>query len=272
MFKLDNSRNQSTRRNLNRIDYRELNSTGRVIRREEEVYVPETHIPETYNSQLSALEEANISLQLDQLSIIEMPSNNEVEANILIQEIEDIIDENPITPDSTVDVNAAVVKLQELRTSLRRYDILLKAENQTQNLVRQIACTLINVKEYIKNSKDCKSKLDLQQIKKNNDEASRKECSKLFVIADLQRILSELITDFSINLGDLTDTELLQLKTDLSSKNELVNKIAQKYELILQTSFNTAEVLLDVQNIGHSYEKLIQIKLCKKVTLITAKS
>lgn len=65
---------------------------------------------------------------------------------------------------------------------------------------------------------------------------------------------------------------MLQLKTDLSSKNELVNKIAQKYELILQTSFNTAEVLLDVQNIGHSYEKLIQIKLCKKVTLITAKS
>ena len=48
-------------------------------------------------SQLPTADELNLTLKLDQLSLNEMPSNNAVEASVLIQEIEDVIDENPIT-------------------------------------------------------------------------------------------------------------------------------------------------------------------------------
>ena len=171
-----------------------------------------------------------------------------------------MIDENPVTSHQIINNEATVFKLQEMRTSLRRYEILLKKENLQQDLINQVACTLSSVKEYIKSSNDCKQKAELLQNKHSYQETCHKERSILFVISDVQRIIAELINNFSVDLEALTDAELLQLKSDLSSKCELVNKAAQKYELILQTPFTKAEMLIDVKHIGDQYENLIQLK------------
>ena len=189
-----------------------------------------------------------------------MQSNSEVEATILLRDIEDLIDENPVTSHQIINNEATVFKLQEMRTSLRRYEKLLKKENLQQDLINQVACTLSSVKEYIKSSNDCKQKAELLQNKHSYHETCHKERSMLFVISDIQRIIAELINNFSVDLEALTDAELLQLKSDLSSKCELVNKAAQKYELILQTPFTKAEMLIDVKHIGDQYENLIQLK------------
>ena len=239
-------------RRKDRIDHRRLNSTGRIVTLEQE---------DTYTPQLSFHDKFNISQHFNQFSLREeMQSNSEVEATILLRDIEDLIDKNPVTSHQIINNEATVFKLQEMRTSLRGYEILLKKENLQQDLINQVACTLSSVNKFIKSSNDCKQKAELLQNKYSYHETCHEERSMLFVISDVQRIIAELINNFSVDLEALTDAELLQLKSDLSSKCELVNKAAQKYELILQTPFTKAEMLIDVKHIGDQYENVIQLK------------
>ena len=141
-----------------------------------------------------------------------------------------------------------------------RFEYALKTESNNQEILKQITQTFSIIKEYVKNAKDCKHKISIVQTKQLTDESCRKERSTIFMIADLRRSIGELINDFSIDLGLLTDTELIQLKAELSSKSDQLIKASEKYELILQTPFTKAEILLDVKNLGHEYEKMIKCK------------
>eukprot|EP00794_Sanderia_malayensis_P012202 gene12202-13458_t len=188
------------------------------------------------------------------------PSATEVETLLLLQEIEDVIDESPVDFVSIEEVDSAVLKLQEQRMSLRRYDILLKSETSDSDLLAKISDTLMKIKEYIKCSKDRKQKLNLLQTKQLHEEAFRRERSTLFVITDLRRIITDLINDFRIVLEKLTDIELLQLKSELPVKCELMNKAAKKYELILQTPLSDADLLTEVKDIGEQYELMTKMK------------
>ena len=244
-----------SKRNINRIDYHQLDSTGQRITLEENQSNPS-------NNLLSLQEELDISKQLDQLSLDdEMSTQNiEIEAIIVIQEVKDMIDENPILPEQIDDNVATLNRLQELRNSLHRFDIILKNKDKNQELLQQIKETLVIIKDYIKESKECKQKLNLTQIKQLNEELCRKERSRVFTIADLRYTMTELSNQFQIKLNTLTDSELLQLKSDYSSKSAQLNKAAEKYELLLQTPFTKAETLLEVKNLGEQYESLLKLK------------
>ena len=58
----------------------------------------------------------------------------------------------------------------------------------------------------------------------------------------------------------MSDSELMQCKKDLPMKNEQINKIAQKYEVILQTPIQNAEMLMEVKDVDHQYERLSKSK------------
>ena len=60
----------------------------------------------------------------------------------------------------------------------------------------------------------------------------------MFVISDLQRLIKTLI-----------DAELLQIKKDTLTRCDLVNKTAEKYELVLKFPLTKADMLMEVKNI-----------------------
>ena len=101
--------NNRSKRNVNRIDYHQLDSTGQRIILEESVSNP--------SNNLSLQEELHISKQLDQLSLNDDMStkNIEIEVIIVVQEIKDLVDKNPILPEQIDDNTTLKSRLQELR-------------------------------------------------------------------------------------------------------------------------------------------------------------
>ena len=93
------------------------------------------------------------------------------------RDIEDLIDENPITSTQMTGNEAVFPRLQDMRTTLRRYKIILKADPQQHELINQIARTLSYIKEYIKSSNNCKQKVNLLQSKQSEQETYQKERS-----------------------------------------------------------------------------------------------
>lgn len=84
-------------RRAERIDYQKLNSTG-------ERHSKQQTTVESYQSSISPdtetqLAELELSHVFEQLSLVEMPTDHIIEANVIIEEIADIIDENPIYSD-----------------------------------------------------------------------------------------------------------------------------------------------------------------------------
>ena len=134
-------------------DYKELNLSGKI---------------RPVDNPLLA-EEPNI----DQSSQIKMATPELViETTIAIEEVEDLIDENPVHYNTS---NLQVIeKLCTLRNSLRRKDIQLKDENQL-HLADSIKMSLANSKDYIKSAKDCKVKDNLAETKKAEEAAAFKK-------------------------------------------------------------------------------------------------
>ena len=90
-----------SRRNKPRINYSILNSTGNIVHQTEYTSSPE-----------------DLSIQLDQLTLEEMPSSVVINTQVLIQEVFDIIDENPIHIGA--DYTGIVKKLTEIRQTIRK--------------------------------------------------------------------------------------------------------------------------------------------------------
>ncbi len=234
------------RRHLPRIDYRVLDSTGEVTR---------------LNSELSPQEEQDISFQFNQLTLKSpdrMTTNIKIETNVLIQEVLDVIDENPIYKNASLD--STIQKLCDLRNTIRQNDILMKDGNQSHELTDPLGQALLDIKMYIKEANEHKHKGNLGRSKNESEAAVCKERSALFTTNEIIRNIKELEMDFSVKPDTVTDVELIQLKTELSSQNQRVRGIAQQYESILQTPVNIAEILHGIKEIGEHYEVLVNMK------------
>ena len=240
----------TSRRNQPRLNYKLFNSTG------ERSDASQPTINTDFVEELH-----DVSSQLNQLSIADMPvtSNLMNETTIDLEEIQDYIDENPIHPDYAANFNNVIEKLGELRLSLRRKDMQLKADDNHE-LSERIVETLANIKDYIKNAKDCKVKTELAQNKQATNITTFKERSTLFAIDDIKFVINELQKDFDKSITDMTNAELIQSKKDLPTKIDQIHKISQKYETILQTPITKSEILMGVQEIGKKYEHLLHSK------------
>ena len=105
-----------SKRNSRRIDYKALNSTGQSIER---IATPE-----------------EISTQPNQPQVAEMPSQTVININVLIQDVEDTIDENPV--EIGADYQDVIQRLVELRRSIRGSEQTLFAETPDPMLTESI--------------------------------------------------------------------------------------------------------------------------------------
>ena len=106
----------------------------------------------------------------------------------------------------------------------------------------------------------CKSKLNLAQTRLANESTASKERSTCFAIEDISYKIIELQKEFDKSFDDLSDAELLQMKSDLPMQIDQLNKISKKYESILQIPIQKAETLKDSKYIGENYENLLRSK------------
>ena len=72
--------------------------------------------------------------------------------------------------------------------------------------------------------------------------------------------INELQRDFDKPINEMSDSELIQCKKDLPMKNGQINKISQKYEVILQTPIQNTEMLMEIKEVGQKYEHLTKSK------------
>ena len=230
-----------SKRITRRINYKELHSTGQIIHEEDN---------ESLSDQLS-----NLSLQED-LAMAKM-SSLVVDVRVLIEEIKDVIDENPIQGSLIDDVDASIIKLEELRITIRQKNLQFsKEENNDKELGISINDAITSVKQYIKTAKEYKTKSNLAQLKISTDVAKRNERSITFALEDLHQNIIELEEELCCNISDTSDMQLLRLKSDSHIISNRIFKLSQKYEQLLQSPIHNAEMLISIQEIGNKYVKL----------------
>lgn len=221
-----------------RIDYSLLNSTGEVVEKEPTA--------------------EDLSIILDQLSLNEMPSPASINIKVLIQEVEDTIDENPIHPGA--DFNETIMKLSELRKSIRHNEQSLLTETPDKDLTQAVMMTLSSIKEYIKEANDSKLKSKLTQTKQEADTMQRKQKSLRFMIDDSEHSIEELIKEFTRQPNKCTDEELIQMKTNLSSSINLINEVSKRLESIFTTENDNYDIQESTNKLLERYEHLNNIK------------
>jgi len=160
---------------------------------------------------------------------------------ILIEELQDIIDENPIDGTPVAELDATVTKLEEKRILLRKQSFDLLREYQLHQV----------------------------EVKHSMDADKRIERSLVFSVEDLQRHIFEVETSLSVNLTNASDSQLIDLKKSVPTITSKIDKIAEKYENLLQSPIRKAELLMDIKDIGEKYIKLTKmnssyLKLLKK--------
>ena len=143
-----------SRRNIKRIDYKILNSTGAIIHLEEQQQ-------EDLTGQLS-------NLNLDDSSMANNNSELVIDIKVLIEGIKDTIDENPVQGCMSSEVDVTIKHLEEQRSVLRCKGLELGSEDKdTEAIQLSIINTISSIKEYIKEAKEYKGKLTLVQSKES---------------------------------------------------------------------------------------------------------
>ena len=254
----------SSLREKDRIDYKVLNDSGQVKLKpsnlqsihserstsmENNKIIVEYHAP-LLNSDESGVEITEVSKQLKELKLSKSNSNKinqqetdmvpdskqlKIKYDILKDEIEDYIDENP-TNDSVVsidDIESCIDKITNLRTQFRQtvknIQVIVDEEHFNSVFTDEITAIYAYIKEYIINAKDLKLQIRMQEkeisdtnisikLKKNSEENSQRKRATDFLINEVTRISNELLAEFEKECdGEVTDDEISRRKEDLPS-------------------------------------------------------
>ncbi|XP_066923000.1 uncharacterized protein [Clytia hemisphaerica] len=227
-----------SRRNLRRIDYKILNSTGQLVEK-------------VATSKESSTEFQNYSTKS---TFNEMPSQSAINIKVLIQEVADTIDENPVEPGA--DYKDVIERLIELRKSIRSNEQTLVTETPDPILTTTILETLNVMKNYIKDATRSKRHFQMVQAKQESDAVDRKEKSLLFSIKDSKNSIEELITQFSRQPKDCSNEELMDMKSNLSSHINLVNETSKRLESISSAETNNETTTEAIQHLLERYDHL----------------
>jgi len=102
--------------------------------------------------------------------------------------------------------------------------------------------------------------MKLSKINNEPDTSTGKRDALLFAIKDAQRTINDLIKEFEQDTSHLTDEELIQIKSSMASRDNQIDRIAKKYQTILESSFTCPETTFDIKTMGERYELLIHVK------------
>ena len=230
------------KRNVQRINYRELHSTGKLI------HHPEKDTIEDLSHQLS-----NISVEDSKMT---QPSTQLVNIMILIDDIKDVMDETPVKRCSLTEIDEIIARLKHQRSTLRRKNMEIRPEENDEVLKMSVTNVIMSIKDYIKDARDIKCKRNLAQTKQNIDAAACKERSIVFAVEEIQRNIAEFEVQFDQDLSQTSDIQLMQLKNQNVTLQTRLSKIAEKFEGILKLPINKAETLIAVKEIENNYVML----------------
>jgi len=134
------------RRNIKSFDFAEYSHSGKKVPHiDTGTTPPQSSDPQTQPNQSSRTVIDNaISIQFDNMTLDEVsrPSELEMDTNVIISEIQDIIEENPVHVDLVSNFDSVITDLKDLRLSLKKKKQLLLAENPEQALILTITQTL----------------------------------------------------------------------------------------------------------------------------------
>jgi len=212
---------------------------------------------------LSAISEVDdvISPQLQNLTLNEMSKMQELimDINVIVSEIQDVIDENPVHHELVSNFESVTSNLGTLRLDLKRKEQLVRSQDPNHSLIPTIKQALDSIKLHNQGMIECKSKAQMQARLTDRNQASL-ERSTCFSIEDIKYKIMDLQKEFDKPLKDLSGAELLQMKSDFPTQISQLNNISKKYESILQMPIQKAELLQDVTDIGQRYERLLKSK------------
>lgn len=236
-----------SRRDIKRIDYRELNSTGNI-----------TYLEENLSSQISKLSIHDSPLTMPN----DVPSDNAIDLMVMSQEVMDIIDESPINDMVAHEVNIVISKLGHLRTSMRKKQVKVNSskEQLTEEVRISVNHTILSIKDFIKSANDGKAKLKLRQDKAISDKAALKEKTISFILDCNMRSIQELSAVFSFNFIEATSEQLLNWRKELSLITNKFEQITDSYKECLGTPITNADILIKVQSVGEKYTQLKKAK------------
>lgn len=189
-----------------------------------------------------------------------MSPNIEDQAILFIEEIDDLIEENPISEDAISETEATIAQLLELRGPLRSHHLYFRKNDPQHEMIVKIQATNDKIRKYLTEARLCNKKVKEDQTKLTQMAQTRKEESIKFTINDIKRSIIELVSYFKQDLDNMTDTELIQIKSEITAKTDTIHKIAKKYETILQTDYIKPELLSGVNIIGENYELMTQLR------------
>jgi len=230
------------KRNLQRLDYEILHSTGeRTIKSK---------------SQSDVLVSSSINQLIS--PIIKMSTEKSISTKIAIQKVNDVIEESANY--TVTDIDDSILQLKKLRLLLRENEISLQDEDPNHALLQPITETLDSIRDYVRHIKDCQGRMKLSKINNEPDTSTGKRDALLFAIKDAQRTINDLIKEFEQDTSHLTDEELIQIKSSMASRDNQIDRIAKKYQTILESSFTCPETTFDIKTMGERYELLIHVK------------
>ena len=236
-------------RRSKQLDYRILNSTGEKVLRDTQNI---TSTSPTDSSSIKPVQAADSMADEDPQTKI---MDNRAEALILMEEIDDLIEENPHDQLSVEDAKIIISKLDEKRALLRRLQFNRSLEDEDK-LTSLVMSKLSSVRDYMKASTEYKNQKQRHNEKASKELAASKERSTLFIIEDVQRTIGEVRSEIETDLGNASDHQLIQMQNNFKHISSKIDKVAQKYELLLLSPIINAGKLIDIQDIGNRYMKL----------------
>ena len=250
------------RRNIKSFDFSIYSHSGKKVPRTDtdtSLLQSSDSQPQLYQTSTSSEVNNAVSTRFDKLTLDEMskPSELVMDINVIISEVKDIIDENPVHADLVSNFDSVSSDLKDLRLSLKKKKQLLLVENPEHALILTITQTLDAIKSHNQRMTECKSKA---QLANTDPSIALMERSICFSIEDINYKIMELQKEFNKPLTNISDVELMQMKSDLPMQVDQLNKISKKYEAILQMPIKKADFLKDIADIGQRYEQLLKSK------------
>ena len=179
--------------------------------------------------------------------------------DIGIEEIDDFIDENPVdekTPLSTMESN--VKKAEELRFSIR----LRSKEEGCDPTNNSYATVMTNIKRYIKQIKqsmiDSRAREDTQHTFIHGQ-------SVAFEINYLTTKLMFVKEKMVNNMKDLSDDDVIKLKTDAVSSDKVLEKVSERIVKLIASSNITDSKKIDEVKKRYEEDILLQKHFFNKI-------
>ena len=186
-----------------------------------------------------------------------------IEEAVLREDIGDLIDENEVTNLNLNELDINIEKIEQLRTVFRSKHHELKhylGDDYQISHEKLYDETLVKIKSYIKDSKDCKAKDKLVETEALRIAEAQRDNSTLFKIEETLRNINLLESEFMKDVKEEDDEILVTLNKELPNNIKKFERIAEKYEEMLVVVSSCPDVSRGIADVGKRYSRLT---LCK---------